>query len=285
MLLFKTDSIKYRPDCAEEHMNTIYQENLQFRFFKGYSRVDFAPHSHGAVEVFYFLEGETTAQCGTQKYRLGAGDIFIAFPNQIHGYEESKNAYVFNMIIYPKPWLMTYYKLLTEKIPVFPYLKKGSFEHTGLPQLFELAWQDQASVSKEILQGYLTVIFGKLLGLLELQDAKNDAARDMLMYIHEHYDEPITRGDIARALGYTESYISHLFSDTMKTSIPDYINALRIENAKELLSTTEMSVSDIVASLGFGSLRNFSRAFRKHTSSTPRDYRKMARNQSSGRTI
>ena len=175
---------------------------------------------------------------------------------------------------------MTYYKILTEKVPVLPYLKKGSFEHTGLPQLFELAWQDQNTVSKEIMQGYLTVIFGKLLALLELQDAKNDAARDILMYIHEHYCEPISRTDIAHALGYTESYISHLFSDTMKTSLPDYINALRIEDAKELLGSTDMSISQIVGSLGFGSIRNFSRAFHKHTSTTPKDYRKTIENQS-----
>ena len=260
-------------------MKPIYQENHRFRFYKGFKPVDFPPHLHGAVEVFYFLEGESIAQCGTQKYRLGAGDLFIAFPNQIHGYEESRNAYVFNMIIYPKPWLMPYYKLLTEKLPVLPYLKKGSFEHTGIPQLFELAWQDQNTVSKEIMQGYLTVIFGKILALLELQDAKNDTARDILMYIHEHYREPITRTDIAHALGYTESYISHLFSDTMKTSLPDYINALRIEDAKELLGSTYMSMSQIAGNLGFGSLRNFSRAFRKHTSTTPNDYRKAAKNQ------
>ena len=99
-------------------MKPIYQENHRFRFYKGFKPVNFPPHLHGAVEVFYFLEGETLAQCGTQKYRLGAGDLFIAFPNQIHGYEDSKNAYVFNMIIYPKPWLMPYYKLLTEKLPV-----------------------------------------------------------------------------------------------------------------------------------------------------------------------
>ena len=261
-------------------MKPIYQDNHRFRFYKGFKPVDFPPHLHGAVEVFYFLEGESRAQCGTQKYRLVAGDLFIAFPNQIHGYEESRNAYVFNMIIYPKPWLMPYYNLLTEKLPVLPSLKKGSFEHTGLPRLFELAWQDQDTVSKEIMQGYLTVIFGKLLALLELQDAKNDTARDILMYIHEHYQEPITRRDISRALGYTESYISHLFSDTMKTSLPDYINALRIEDAKELLIGTDMSVSQITGNLGFGSVRNFSRAFRKHTSTTPKDYGKTAENRS-----
>ena len=178
------------------------------------------------------------------------------------------------MILQPKLWLRPYYKLLTEKLPMQPYLKKGSFEHTGIPELMEMALEDQKTVSKEVLQGYFAVIFGKLLSLLTLTDSENDALQRILLFIHDHYKEPISRKEIARAAGYTESYVSHLFAATMRTSLPDYINALRVEDAKDLLKETDMPVAQIVAALGFGSIRNFGRAFQKFTATTPKDYRK-----------
>ena len=255
-------------------MKLLYQDNHVFRFAKDRRKLDFQPHLHGAVEVYYFLEGESLVQCGTQKYRLGAGDLFIAFPNQIHGYEQSKNVSGYIMILQANTWIKPYYKILTENVPVVPYLKKGSFEHTGIPQLVEMAWQDHKTVGKDVLQGYFAVIFGKLLSQLQLRDARSDSLRQILMYIHDHYKEPLSRKDIAHGVGYTESYVSHLFAATMRTSLPDYINALRVEDAKELLTGTDMTVSQIAENLGFGSIRNFGRAFQKHTATTPKDYRK-----------
>lgn len=255
-------------------MKLLYQDNHGYRFSKDYRKLDFPPHIHEAVEAVYILEGESTIQCGNEKYRLCAGDLFMAFPNQIHGYEDSKNVYGYLMILQPKAWLKPYYKLLTEKLPETPVLRKGSFEHTGIPELLEMACADSNEVSREVLQGYFAVIFGKILSLLQLNESGNDAMQRILMHIHDHYKEPISRKDIAKAAGYTESHISHLFSATMRTSLPDYINALRVEDAKELLKGTDLSVSQIAANLGFGSIRNFGRAFQKFTSTTPKDYRK-----------
>lgn len=255
-------------------MKLLYQDNLGYRFVKDSRRLDFPPHLHEAVEAYYFLEGESLVQCGTEKYKLTAGDLFIAFPNQIHGYENSKNVRGYIMILQPKVWLKPYYKLLTEKLPQSPVLRKGSFEHTAIPELLEMACQDQEKVSREVLQGYFAVIFGKILSLLSLRESENDAMQRILLYIHDHYKEPITRKDIAHAAGYTESHVSHLFSATMRTSLPDYINALRVEDSKELLKGTDLSVTQIATALGFGSIRNFGRAFQKFTTTTPKDYRK-----------
>lgn len=255
-------------------MKLLYQDNHSFQFSKGKRKLDFPPHLHGAVEVVYLLEGQSLVQCGNRKYELHAGDLFIAFPNHIHGYEQSKDVFGYLIIMQPGSWLKPYYKNLTEKLPEMPVLRKGSFEHTGIPQLLELAYKDREQVSRDVLQGYLSVIFGKILSLMKLKDASNDSLRCVLMYIHEHYKEPISRSEIARAVGYAESHISRLFRGTMRTSLPDYINALRIEEAKELLAGTDMTISRISDALGFGSLRNFGRAFKKHTGTTPKEYRK-----------
>ena len=254
-------------------MKLLYQDNHGYRFTKAPRKLDFPPHLHGAVEVFYFLEGRSLVQCGTQKHQLEAGDLFIAFPNQIHGYEQSENIRGFLMILQVSTWLKPYYKLLTEKLPREPFLKKGAFEHTRIPELLELACQDQETVSKDILQGYFAVIFGKILSLLQLEDGRNDTLREVLMFIHDHYKESISRKEIAHGVGYTESHISRLFSATMRSSLPDYINSLRTEDASDLLKTTDMPITQIAESLGYGSIRNFNRTFLKQTGMTPKQYR------------
>ena len=254
-------------------MKLLYQDNHSFQFSKGKRKLDFPPHLHGAVEVVYLLEGQSLVQCGNRKYELHAGDLFIAFPNQIHGYEQSRDVLGFLIIMQPGSWIKPYYKQLTEKLPQDPVLRKGSFEHTGIPQLLELAYADREKVSRDVLQGYLSVIFGKILSLMKLKDTPNDSLRSILLYVHEHYKEPLSRRDVADAVGYAESHISRLFCGTMRTSLPLYINALRVEEAKELLLGTDMTVSQISDALGFGSLRNFGRAFKRFAGVTPKEYR------------
>ena len=125
------------------------------------------------------------------------------------------------------------------------------------------------------MQGYFQVLIGKLLGQLTLQDAdsvSDDALRTILLFINDHYTEPLTRKAIAKAVGYNESYISHLFSQTLKTTLPEYIHSLRLSDATRLLSQTDQSVTRIALDLGFGSLRNFNRVFLKETGMTPTQY-------------
>ena len=83
----------------------------------------------------------------------------------------------------------------------------------------------------------------------------------------------MTRREIAKAVGYNESYISHLFSETLQTTIPDYVNSLRVYDASRLLVETDLPVARIVAELGFGSIRNFNRVFLKNTGTSPKAYR------------
>ena len=122
----------------------------------------------------------------------------------------------------------------------------------------------------------MQVIFGKLLPLLVLDSARNDygdAVRALVEYVGSHYRQPLNRTQIARALGYNESYISHLFSEALNTTAPEYINRLRIYDAQKLLLDTDRTVTQIVAELGFGSIRNFNRVFQQEAGMSPRAYR------------
>ena len=81
-------------------------------------------------------------------------------------------------------------------------------------------------------------------------------------------------GSLAAALSLSEGHISHLFTYRLHQSFPDYINALRTNEAIRLLRNPKISISDVCTSCGFNSIRTFNRAFLKQYGISPSQYRK-----------
>lgn len=92
-------------------------------------------------------------------------------------------------------------------------------------------------------------------------------------FIKRHLHEKITLKDIAHHIGYTEYYLSHKFKEEMGTTINRYIREAKVEEAKRLLSGTEMSIIDISDELGFSNRSFFYSSFRKETTMSPSEYR------------
>ncbi len=73
--------------------------------------------------------------------------------------------------------------------------------------------------------------------------------------------------------GYDYSYLSHLFSESMGSTIEQYIITMRVEKAKELLSYGELSINEIAWQLGYSSTAHLSNQFKKITGETPGQFR------------
>jgi len=97
---------------------------------------------------------------------------------------------------------------------------------------------------------------------------------DILQYVNRHYTSKLTVNQIAQALHFSVSYISHLFKRNCGMSISDYINKLRIETAKDMLTHSQASIEEIAMACGFGDASYFSYVYKKHTDQSPRQFRK-----------
>ncbi|MBQ6811076.1 MAG: helix-turn-helix domain-containing protein, partial [Firmicutes bacterium] len=95
-------------------------------------------------------------------------------------------------------------------------------------------------------------------------------------YIRRHYKERITVHQIAEKVHLSDSYLSHIFSETFGRTITEYITSVRIEYAKTLLAEPGSSISEIALECGFEDVSYFSRVFKKSEGITPRDYKKKA---------
>ena len=91
-------------------------------------------------------------------------------------------------------------------------------------------------------------------------------------YIFQHYTENITNDALATITGFSTVYFRKLFTSMMGVSPITYVHRFRIEKAKEMLKSDYGTLSDVAQSLGYSSLYDFSRDFKKHTGVAPSKY-------------
>ncbi len=92
-------------------------------------------------------------------------------------------------------------------------------------------------------------------------------------YIELHVEEKLTLADIASHIGYADYYLSRKFKAETGFSINNYIKIVKVEKAKTLLLSTDMSIQDICDRLHFGSRSFFAETFKEITGIPPAAYR------------
>lgn len=105
-----------------------------------------------------------------------------------------------------------------------------------------------------------------------LPTEKQKKVADAVEYISNHYNEHITNDALAQIAGMSTVYFRKLFTSIMGVSPITFVHNLRIEKAKEMLKSDYGSLSDVARSLGYPSLYDFSRDFKKHTGFAPSKY-------------
>lgn len=89
--------------------------------------------------------------------------------------------------------------------------------------------------------------------------------------------QKITIGDIAAAVGFSESHFMRYFKETMGTSFVEYLRDYRLTIASRLLASSDSSILNIAAETGFENLSYFNRVFKEKYKMTPRQFRKESR--------
>ncbi|UKS29302.1 response regulator [Paenibacillus sp. HWE-109] len=101
-------------------------------------------------------------------------------------------------------------------------------------------------------------------------------------YIHQHFgNHELKIQDIAGEVHFSAAYVSYLFKKETNKNVWDYVSEVRIEEAKHLLATTDLKRYEISYQVGYQSPEHFSRMFKRFLGSSPADYRKEIRGNSS----
>ncbi len=227
-------------------------------------RMNFYPHIHEKIELLYVCEGSLNVNIGNIQKTLNPGELSIVFPNQIHSYHTTQYNYVLTLIFSPK-LVENYYQLLFLKQPEFPFLD-ASQVHPDIVHAFNTVVLDRYwDGDQSLLQGYLTIILGQVLGRLSLVTCPktDDFLPNLLTYLSNHFTENISLNDLSHQMGISKFQISRCFSQRIGCNFNTYLNTLRIQHADKMLTTTDLPVTEISYLSGFESISTFYRVFQQ----------------------
>lgn len=102
-----------------------------------------------------------------------------------------------------------------------------------------------------------------------------DSVVDKIMtYVHAHLDGELTRISLAEVVYLNPDYLARIFKKETGISLGTFILQARINRAKQLLMTTNLSINTIARKVGYGNPPHFSKFFKQETGQTPNEYRK-----------
>lgn len=240
-------------------------------------KADFPPHFHSYAELLVVKDGICNVTVDFTEYRMQAGDAVIVFPNVIHSYSAVESP-VKNLTYMLPP---EFFPLLAETFAAFrpsdPILR-GIYKNPEYRKLMESALVENKSGSPfgpPAAAGYLALLLSKVLSGVELLPASKDISSEgrILAYCGKHFKENITLETLEKELHLSRFHISHLFNDRLNISFSALLRRLRTDEACKLLKSGA-SVTTAAYSSGFGSLRNFNRAFSEEKGITPSEYAK-----------
>ncbi len=247
----------------------------------GTVRLACSPHLHRHIEIAYIIEGNVSAIADSEMYSLSAGDMFVAFPNQIHRFissgPERYLLFVFDPELVPElsEWL--------DSSSVCPNFYAADLIPPSLPRLlYDLAAPSDSRAEPALREatrrGYLLAILSLLLSAnaatLPRSTADTRTLRNIIDYCSQNYTRPLSLSLLADELHISKYYISHLFGDKLGIRFTEYINSLRIIAACRHLRHSDMSMTEIAETVGFSTLRTFNRAFIRQVGTSPSDYKK-----------
>ncbi len=112
-----------------------------------------------------------------------------------------------------------------------------------------------------------------LLGTDTLPAHTSALVKQAIAYLHQNYTRPVSRWEIAEAVGVSEDYLSRVFNRELNISPWDYLNRYRVLQSKQLLLNTTETVGSIARQVGFKDQAYFSRVFHKVMGVSPQGFR------------
>lgn len=254
------------------------------------------PHHHNFFEFFFVLEGRCIHQVGENKSILHTGDLCFIQPKVTHSLDVNDESIIIDVLLRRSTFRQYFYSILRGdnllsnffmstllSKPGIDYLLFHTREDLDLHYSFiELCSEtfDQQAYYNELINAVVTKIFVLLLrrymSSCELpadQPKDSDTAIRIVRYIQDHATD-ISLDRMAKEFHYSPEHASRMIKRFTGHTFSQLLANIRLENAKQLLRDTSVSVLDIAMQVGYEGSDQFIRAFRRHNDITPNEYRR-----------
>lgn len=241
-------------------------------------------HWHDEIEIIYITAGSGTFIIDLIEYPVNKGDLLFIKKGALHSGigDKLEGCECHTLILHPNFLKSHQYDtieeryitpLLKEEITILPY----SPHHTQLQELMTQIIQ-QFQTKPTAYEIMIKALCLQLLAVLYQTHTVNQpvgsskkvtALKLVLAYIHQNFQHKITIHELAELVGYSDYYFIHFFKQEAGMKCIDYINHIRLQKAHQLLTTTDLSITQIAYDCGFENLSYFTKKYKEKYLLTP----------------
>jgi len=253
------------------------------------------PHTHEFYELVLVESGKGYHIFMDEKYEIGAGNIFLIEPQQIHAYESIDNLTLVSIIFFPSildPLIKDFndlpgFQLLFNVEPMFDaeqrHVGKLRINEEILPEAIEITETMQYEFKNQKSGFRIACIncFWELLLLIsrncKIADNPYHYAPKIglvLAYMEKHLKDNIDLTGLAHVAGMSVRTFRRRFIEAQKVSPITYLLNLRLKKAAIMLRSSTFMISEIAYECGFNDSNYFSHQFSKVYKMSPNRYRK-----------
>ncbi len=268
----------------ENKNNAIPPEKLPHPFVLSFYKIAYKPNLIGKFKY------------GQQFFDFAEGGLCFSAPNQVKDFEEDSGDHSgFALFIHPD-FFLTY--------PLAKKIKQYGFFSYSLNEALHLTESEKKTIisvikminkelksriddfSQDILISQLELLLNHISRFYKRQFITRKVTHSNALNRLEELLDAYFRNEISLKQGLptvrflseqlcvSPSYLSYMLRTLLGQNTQQYIHSKLIEKAKEKLSITNLSISEIAYDLGFGHSQSFSKLFKKKTALSPGEFRR-----------
>ncbi|MGT2928866.1 helix-turn-helix domain-containing protein [Streptococcus dentasini] len=266
-------------------------------------RPDTLFHWHPEMELSYIYEGHAQYHIDYDYFDTQPGDIVLIRPNGMHSIHPIGNERqvsdtfqchldIVGYSIVDQVSLHYLQPLQNSDYKFIPIIKPNMAGYEELQSclfaIFKLVKEEHRHFElllKAKINEFLYLLFHYRYVIRKVTDdayRKNEKIRELVDYINQHYEQPMSIEFLADMIGYSKTHFMAVFKKHTGTSCTEFIIQVRLSKACYELINSSQSVLEIATKVGFNNLSNFNRQFKRYYQLTPSQYRKQQKHQQSG---
>ena len=299
----KTHSHEMEKGCTTLDGDWFIQKNEKYAFHVHPSYFNYKDgrqnwqHRHDFLEMLYVYKGACRQVINDRLIDLRENDVCILDTNVTHSINVSSRDDILINCLFRKSFFdMTFLCQLAENDILSNFFTQALYQAKSTNNYIIFHCNTQKSVreilcramceyydkkmcSDTIIGAYMIIMFSELLrtyrGQINEKSYKTLGqinVSEILLYLKDHYNSA-TLESTAHHFGFHPNYLSSIFKKLTGKRFIDYLHQIRLQEACNLLKSTNISIDQIASMVGYSNISFFYRLFKNKYGITPAKYR------------
>ena len=251
-------------------------------------------HWHNEIEIIYIKEGNAEFLVDSDKFFAEEGDVVIVSSEALHAVYPLNNDVSYDTLVFSMDLLDAMgndrvsveclSKISAGSLRIKPHLSKSDKDFSEISDsaksIFACVKENCAEYDMLLKSEAFRLFFYLYKNGYVYKNTKNDRSdssivRRSIEFIENNFSENITIDKLASLSHLSKSCFMSSFKSAVGMGAIEYALEIRIKKACEMLTLSDKNVSEIAFDCGFKNLSNFNKHFKRITSVTPNEYRKI----------